>query len=112
MGQQIVIYRYDTEGHRAAENHKVIQRRDYDQQFELELSLLAGIRTDVPVPSGFTIEQIYLEADDGVLVRVYKGRSPEYWEVDRLFFIMDSSVENLALQAATATTVYLWLGGS
>lgn len=112
MGQQVVIYYFDTDGDEAFQRRKIVQSPDYDNQFELRMPLSSGIKTDVPLPSGFTIEHLYIEMGSLVSVKVYKNRSPEYWPASRIFQVFDSSVEHLALEATSDVTVYLLIGGS
>ena len=113
MGFRVVISYYDIEGDEVHQrNPTVISRRDYNKFLEWRMDLAAGIKTDVPLPSGFTIEHLYLESPDDVAIQVYKNLSPEYWEVDKVFMAFDCSFQQLALQAASDTEVYLRIGGS
>ena len=55
---------------------------------------------------------IIVPRTSGVTLEVHKDLSPEYWSVEDLFIVFDTSIEHLALKSDTADTdVYIYLGG-
>ena len=111
MAMRVTITREEIEGDNLNQRRVVIERRDYDVGIKQTVDLAANVKTEIPVPSGFEIQHIYLEPTD-VAIQVYHDGSSQYWEVEQAFMAFDISITQLELYAASATTAYLWLGGT
>ena len=112
MAHQIKIIRQDLNGDEAHQRVRNTYLPSYDLTFEQVMELSAGIKDDVALPDGLSIEHVYLESVDEEEIQVYKNLSPEYWTFDKVFQVFDTDISQLALECATATSVYIWIGGS
>jgi len=81
----------------------------HDEANRQNIDLQANVKVDVRTQ--FThIRMVYLKTD-GNAVRVYKGWSPEYWEVNKCWLAWDVDIARLSLMATADTTVTVVLWG-
>lgn len=113
MAYQITVIRQDLNGDEAHQRVNTSLQSSYDTAIEISLELEAGVKQDVPLPSDLSIEHIYIESPDAEAIKIYKCLSPEYWTFSKIFQAFNlTDVSQLALKCDTATTVYIWIGGS
>ena len=113
MAFDLLVTIRDTEGDRSDRRSLNYQRRPYTYRLEYPALQIGTTQMDVDLGGITTIEFIYLEiASDSGTVYVRKNLSPEYWEVDKVWLVVDTDLTRLSLQASESLTIYLLLAGS
>ena len=104
------IHIIDRDGDAADTRKVTILRRPYDKTAQHpSFSLAANTKTDVDLGSIATLQYVCIVAE--AEIQVFKNNSPESWSGTH-FLVIGCDLTRLSLQAATATTVYIYLAGA
>lgn len=81
----------------------------YAEGVRQEIDLQAGVKVDVAMQFS-AVRMVYIKTD-GNAVRVYKNRSPEYWEISKCWLAWDVDTSRISLMSPSGATVTVMLWG-
>lgn len=106
---QIQVHLWDRDTPPAfQEVNEIFLHSSFAEGVRQNIDLQAGVKVDIATQFE-TVRMVYIKTD-GNEVRVYKNRSPEYWEVSKCWLAWDVDVSRISLMSpdGAMATVMLW----